>query len=227
MGLFPCFCAVASDKYLRRVILSDFMELKLEQPANGAKQHANKKRFLNVAPLVVGLALLPSSCTVKWERNGNAGTKEAVAAATEKAGKIRLDAPENCIRKAEIYYMAGMDAETAKVADDCNSTYLGLNLPTEKVTMVDVTNPLGYLLGHKLPKREDFAGTGWWQAPIEICLKAGYDEKLGDIYMSRAQYGRAAHAYRSAGLKEKAESASRRVTQEMESQRKERERSRR
>ena len=183
------------------------MEARQSAPLTKTKPSAKRRFFTRVLPLVVGTALLWNVCSTKWPRDKNAGTKEAIAAATEKAGKIQLTAPENCTKKAEIYFRAGMDAETAKVADDCNAIYLGMNLPKVRVTSIDVQNPLGHLILNRPPGGWDTKGTDWWAAPISICINAGFDEKLGDIFMSRGQYWRAARAYHSAGAKAKEESA--------------------
>ncbi len=183
------------------------MELKKLSSGTKAKPSAKRRFFTRILPLVFGAALLSHVCSTKWTRDKNAGTREAIAAATEKAGKIQLTVSDNCTKKAEIYFKAGMDAEAKKVVDDCNSIYLGLNLPKLGVTAQDIQNPLGYLIFKT--RREDWKlkGIGWWGAPITICINAGFDEKLGDVYMSRGVYWRAARAYHSAGVEEKAESA--------------------
>ncbi len=183
------------------------MEARQLPPGTKAKPSAKRRFFTRVLPLVAGAALLWYVLSPKWGRDKNAGTNEAIAAAVEKAKKIELVAPDNCTKKAEIYFRAGMDAEAAKVADDCNAIYLALNLPKVRVTSIDVQNPLGHLILNSPPGGWNLKGVDWWVAPITICLNAGFDEKLGDIFMSRGEYWRAARAYHSAGAKAKEESA--------------------
>jgi hypothetical protein len=195
------------------------MALNQSAPLIKPKPSAKRRFFTRVLPLVVGTALLWNVCSTKWPRDKNAGTKEAIAAATEKAGKIQLTAPDNCTKKAEIYFRAGMDEEAKQVVDDCNAIYLGMNLPKVRVTSIDVQNPLGHLILNRPPGGWNMKGTAWWGAPITICLNAGFKEKLGDVYMARGQYGRAAGAYHSAGAEAKAESARRQARLEMESER--------
>ncbi len=159
------------------------MALKQEHPA---KKPKHGRFLLKAAPLAAGLALLVS-CTAKWKRDKDAGTPKAIAAATEKAEKISLDAAKNCTAKAEIYFRAGMDAEAAQVADDCNDIYLGMGLRKVKVTVYEAAHPEAFFVSHGLPKKEDFRGWDWWAAPINLCLHRGNDAKLGDIYLSRGE----------------------------------------